>query len=84
MHSKNDNIKIVIIDISDEVIEEPFEPHLYQIGLKTSMKGTELAFHCIQLLYYKCHNINLNHGGSHIESGLLACTESFVFTSRSS
>ena len=84
MHSKNDNIKTVIIDKSDEVIEEPFEPHLYQIGLKTSMKGTELSFHCIQLLYYKCHNINLNHAGSYIESGLLACTESLVFTSRSS
>ena len=50
MHSKNDNIKTVIIDKSDEVIEEPFEPHLYQIGLKTSMKGTELAFHAFS--YY--------------------------------
>ena len=84
MHSKNDNIKIVIIDKSDEVIEESFELHLYQIGLKTSMKGNEFAFHCIQLLYYKCHNINLSHCGSYIESGLVACTESFVFTSGSS
>ena len=32
------------------------------------MKVSEFFFDCIQLLYYKCHNINPNHGGSNIDS----------------
>ena len=32
------------------------------------MRGREFAFHYVQLLYYKCHKINLNRGGSYIDS----------------
>ena len=39
IHSKSDNIEILINDKSDEVIEKLFESFLnrYQIGLETSM-----------------------------------------------
>ena len=29
----------------------------YQIGLETSLKGSDLIFDCTDLLYYKSHNI---------------------------
>ena len=32
------------------------------------MKGSGFVFHCVYLLYSKCHKINLNHGGSYIDS----------------
>ena len=33
-----------------------------------SMKGSEFSFDYIHLLYYKCHEINDNRGGSYIDS----------------
>ena len=32
------------------------------------MKGSEFVFDYAQLLYYKCHKINPNRGGSYIDS----------------
>ena len=32
------------------------------------MKSSEFVFDYVQLLYYKCHKINLNWGGSYIDS----------------
>ena len=32
------------------------------------MKGSEIVFDYVQLLYYKCHKINPNCGGSYIDS----------------
>ena len=32
------------------------------------MKGSEFVFDYGQMLYYKCHQINLYHGGSCIDS----------------
>ena len=40
----------------------------YQIGLETSMKGSDFIFDCVNSLYYKCHKIDLNRGGSYIDS----------------
>ena len=53
-----------------EVIEELFQSLVsrYQIGLETSMKGSDFVFDCVHLLYHKCHKRNPNHGGSHIDS----------------
>ena len=60
MHSKNDQIEIMISDKADEVIEElsqlPFSR--YQIQLETSMKFGDFIFNCFHLLYYKCHKID--------------------------
>ena len=32
------------------------------------MKGSDFIFDCVKLLYCNCHKINLNHGGSYIDS----------------
>ena len=32
------------------------------------MKGSDFIFNCVHLLYYKCHKVNPNHGGSYIDS----------------
>ena len=31
------------------------------------MRGSEFAFGYVQLMYYKCHKINVNREGSHID-----------------
>ena len=32
------------------------------------MGGSDFIFDCVHLLYYKCHKINPNRGGSYIDS----------------
>ena len=61
MHSKSDNIEIIINDEADEVIKELFDSlkNRYQNYLE-SIKGSEFVFDYVQLLYYKCHKINPN------------------------
>ena len=39
----------------------------YQNSLQ-SMRESEFIFDYFQLVYYKCHKINLNRGGSYIDS----------------
>ena len=70
MHSKSDRIKIMISDKADEVLEEPFQSLLsrYQIGLETTMKGSDFMFVCVYLLFYKSHKIEFQHGESYINS----------------
>ena len=50
----------MIIDKANEVTEEHFQSLLsrYQIGLGTSMRGTDFIFDCVHLLYYKYYKIN--------------------------
>ena len=57
MHTKSDNIEIMINDKADEVIEELLQSLLfrYQIELEASMKGSDFIFDCVHLLQYKCH-----------------------------
>ena len=45
MHSKSDNIEIMIYDKADEAIQELFELLLfrYQTGQEESMKGSDFA-----------------------------------------
>ena len=71
MHSNSENTEFMIYDNADEVIEELFKSFLnrYQIGLETSMRGSDFVFDCAHFLYYKGHKINPNlHGGSNIDS----------------
>ena len=70
MHSKSDNIEIVINDEADKIIEKLFLSLLstYQIGLETSMKGSDFIFDCVHWLHYKCHKIDFKQGGSYIDS----------------
>ena len=62
MHSKSDNIEIMINDKADEVIEEIFSNFFLDInlGFQTSIKGSDFVFSFAHLLYYKCHQINPN------------------------
>ena len=32
------------------------------------MKGSDFIFYCVSFTHYKCHQINLKHGGSHVGS----------------
>ena len=70
MHSKSDIIEFMIYDNAEEVIEELFELLLnrYQIGLETSMGGSDFVFYYVFLLYVKCLKLNPNRGGSYIDS----------------
>ena len=65
MHSKSDNAEIMINDEADEVIEELFDSlkNRYESNLE-SIKDSEFVFDYVHLLYYKCHKINPNAGGS--------------------
>ena len=69
MHSKRDNMKIMINDKADEVIAELFEPirTRYQNNLEKLMKSNEFIINYVHLLYHKCHKINPNCGGSYID-----------------
>ena len=70
MHTKSNNIEIMMGNETDEVIKELFKSHLqkYQEGLEESMKGNEFVFDSIDLLHYKLYKISLNRGGSYIDS----------------
>ena len=70
MHSKNDNIEIMMGSETDEIIEELFESLLqrYHEGLEESMKGSEFIFDSIDVLYYNLNKISLIRGGSYIDS----------------
>ena len=57
MHSKSDNIEILIGNETDEIIEEL---QIYPKGLEESMKGSEFIFDSVDLLYYKCYKLTLN------------------------
>ena len=59
----------MINDESDEVIKALFDSlkNRYQNDLE-SIKGSKFVFDYVQLLYYKCHKTNPNHGGSYIDS----------------
>ena len=57
----------MISEEADEVIKELFDSlkNRYQNNLE-SMKGGEFVLDYVWLLYYKCHKINPNRGGSYI------------------
>ena len=69
MYSKSNNIEIMINDEADEVIKKLSDllKNRYQNNLR-SIKGSAFIFNYGQLLYYKCHRIKPNYGGSYIDS----------------
>ena len=70
MHSKNDNIEIMMGSETDEIIEELFESLLqrYHEGLEESVKGSDFIFDSMDVLYYNLNKISLIRGGSYIDS----------------
>ena len=59
----------MINDEANEVINKLFDSLKirYQNNLE-SMKGSEFVFDYVHLMYYKCHKINPNFGGSYVDS----------------
>ena len=55
---------------TDKIIEELFELLVQrsQSGLETSIKSSKFVFDGVDGLNYKCNKINLDHGGSYIDS----------------
>ena len=70
VHSSSDNIKFTPYNDANEVVDELFESlrSRYQGNLETSMRGSDFIFDSVQLMYYKCHKVNLKPGGSYIDS----------------
>ena len=69
MHSKSDNIEIMMNGKADKIIEELFHSfkNRYQNNSE-SMKSSEFVFDYVHLLYCQCHKINLYCGGSYKDS----------------
>ena len=70
MHTRSDNIEIMIGDDNDDIIEELFESFLqkYEENLQNKMKGSDFEFDGVNFLYYDFNKISLNRGGSCIDS----------------
>ena len=69
MHSKSDNVNIMMGIETNDVINELFKSFLekYQEGLETKMRGSQFVYESVDLLYYSLHKISLNKGGSYID-----------------
>ena len=69
MHSKSGNIKVMMNDKGDEIIEECFKSPVerHQNKFKESTKSIPFVFDYVRLLYYKCHKINPNCDESYID-----------------
>ena len=70
MHTRSDNIEIMIGDDNDDIIEELFKSFLqkYEKNLQNKMRGSDFEFDGVNFLYYDFNKINLNRGGSYIDS----------------
>ena len=69
MRLKSDSIETMISDLTDKIKEKLYNSlkNIYQNNLQ-SMRSTEFVLDYVQLLYYNCHKINFNCGGSYIDS----------------
>ena len=70
MHTRSDNIEIMIGDDNDDIIEELFKSFLqkYEENLQNKMRGSDFEFDGVNFLYYDFNKISLNRGGSYIDS----------------
>ena len=70
MHTKSNNVEIMIGSEKNEIIEDLFESFLqkYQEGLEESMRGSEFVYDSVDVLYYNLNKVSLSRGGSYIDS----------------
>ena len=70
MHLSSDNTKFRTYSDASDSTENIFNSlrSKYQHGLEKSMKGSDFIFDSIQLIYYKCHNVNFKREGWYIDS----------------
>ena len=66
MHTKSNNVEILMGSETDEIIEELFKSFLqkYQEGLEDSMRGSEFVYDSVDALYYNLNKVSLSRGGS--------------------
>ena len=66
MHTKSDNIGIIMSSETNDIIEELCESLLqkYQERSEESMRGSEFIFDSVDLLYYNLQKISINRKGS--------------------
>ena len=62
MHTKSDNLEILIGSDTNDVIKDLFRSLLqgYQENLEEKMKGSELDFDSVNVLYYDLNKISLD------------------------
>ena len=70
MHTRSDNIEIMIGDDNDDIIEELFKSFLqkYEDNLQNKMKGSDFEFDGVNFLYNDFNKISSNRAGSYIGS----------------
>ena len=70
MHTKKDNIEIIMGSETNNIIEELCESLLqkYQEGLEESMRGSEFIRDSVDLLCHHLQKIGLKRGASYIDS----------------
>ena len=70
MHTKSNNVEIMMGSETNEIIEELFESFLqkYQEGLEESMRESEFAYDSVDALYYNLNKVSLSRGRSYIDS----------------
>ena len=70
MHTKSNNVEIMIGSETDEIMEDLFESFLqkYQEGLEESMRESEFVYNSVNVLYYNLNKVSLSRGGSYIDS----------------
>ena len=69
MFSKRDNIEVMIVSETEEIIEDILDPFFqrYQKNLEESMRANEFVSESVDSLYYKLNKVSLNRGRSHID-----------------
>ena len=70
MHTRSDNIEIMIGDHNDDIIEELFKSFIqkYEENFQNKMRGLDFEFDGVNFLYYDFNEISLNRGGSYKDS----------------
>ena len=70
MHTRSDNIEIMIGNDNDDIIKELFKSFLqkYEDNLQNKMKGSDFELDGVHFLYYDFNKISLNRGGSYVDS----------------
>ena len=70
MHTKSNNVEIMIGSDTNEIIKDLFESFLqkYQEGLEESMRGSKFVHDSVDVLYYNHNKVSFSRGGSNIDS----------------
>ena len=70
MHTKINNVEIMMGSETDEIIEQLFKSFLqkYQKGLEESMRRIKFVYDIVHVLYHNLNKVSLSRGGSYIDS----------------